>query len=214
MHSRRIAIVIILGLAALLALVLFASLRPSTLFRIAAPQPQPASTVKELANAVSPSSLAVVSTTTMLEKPRYTGQDNLGRNWTLSADNAGQEGSATSGTYVLNQVEAVWTDPSQTSPLMVTAAQGHYTQVSGTILLTGDVSASGLGYYLNAPEVHADLKSRQLKATGGTRVTGNTGGPKGWNVDIAAPELDADQNTSELVLTGGVKARFTPTSKK
>jgi hypothetical protein len=211
MQNRRLAIILILSLAGALALVLFASMRPSTLFRIAAPQPQISTSVKDLAHSVSPSTLENVSATTLLEKPRYTGQDIQGRNWTLTADNAGQEGSTTSGTYVLNRVEAVWTDPSQTTPLVVTAQKGRYAQVSSTVLLSGEVSASGLGYDLTAPEVRADLNTRHLKASGGTRITGNTGGPKGWNVDIAAPNLDADQDASELTLTGGVKARFTPT---
>lgn len=210
MQNRRLAIIIILSLAGALALILFASMRPSTLFRIAAPQPQITASVKDLAHSVSPSTLENVSATTLLDKPRYTGQDIHGRNWTLSADNAGQEGSTTSGTYILNDVQAVWSDPSQTTPLKVTAKQGRYAQVSSTVLLSGEVSASGIGYDLTAPQVKADLNTRHLKASGGTRVTGNTGGPKGWNVDIAAPNLDADQATRELTLTGGVKARFTP----
>lgn len=214
MYRRNLSILIVLAVVGVLGLILFLNVRPSGLFRIAAPAPQPATTdLAKLKNAVSASTIANVSATTLLQKPRYTGQDNLGRNWLLSAESAGQEGTATSGTYVLQQVQAVYTDPSETTPFTLNATQGRYAQTSSTLLLSGDVSVTGIGFNLTAPQVEADLTTRKLQATGGSRVIGNTGGPKGWDVDITAPNLNADQNSSRLVLTGGVRARFTPTGK-
>lgn len=210
-RRRSLSIVVILTLVAVLGLVLYSSVRPSGMFRLAAPVPPPAGTedLRAIARNVS-SSLTTTSATTLLEKPRYTGQDALGRSWLLSAENAVQEGTTTSNTYVLRQVVAEWTDPSETAPFQLTAQQGRYQQASSTIQLSGSVSATAIGFQLTAPQVDADLATRKLKAAGGTRVTGNTGGPKGWDVDIAAPTLTADQNGSKLVLTGGVRARFTP----
>ncbi|RZK99067.1 MAG: hypothetical protein EOP36_20345 [Rubrivivax sp.] len=211
MQRRTVIILILLAVAAALGLLLYASVRPSGMFRLAAPTPAPTTgkDIQAMARSVS-DTLTAISTTTLLNKPRYTGQDALGRSWTLMADNAGQEGSATSATYILNQVQAEWTDPSQTTPFVISANQGRYQQTSSTLKLTGAVSASGIGFTLTAPQVDADLTTRKLQAQGGTRVTGDTGGPKGWDVDIAAPNLSADQNGNHLVLTGGVRAKFTP----
>jgi hypothetical protein len=65
--------------------------------------------------------------------------------------------------------------------------------------------------------VDADLTTRKLQASGGSRVTGQiqgkSAGAKGWDVNITAPNLNADQNSSRLVLTGGVHATFTPTGQ-
>lgn len=210
MNRRSIAILTLLAVAAALGLVLYTNVRPSGTFRIAAPTPQsPEGDLRDMAHQAS-GTIVNVSATTLLEKPRYTGQDSLGRSWLLTAENAGQEGSAASATYVLQQVVAEWTDPSATTPFTLSALQGRYQQTSSTLHLSGSVSATGIGFNLTAPNVDADLTTRKLKASGGTRVVGNTGGPKGWDVNIAAPNLTADQNGSKLVLTGGVRARFTP----
>lgn len=218
MYRRRLMILIILAVVALLGLLLFISMRPSNLFRIAAPVVTPVTETTDLTklkNVVSTTTVAAVSTTTLLEKPRYTGQDSLGRSWLLSATSAGQEGTTSSGTYILNQVEATFSDPSQTTPqgntFTLSAEKGRYTQTSSTLKLSGAVSATGIGFNLTAPEVDADLNTRKLKATGGSRITGNAGG---WNVDITAPTLKADQISSTLQLTGGVHAKFIPTKAK
>lgn len=211
MQRRNVTIFVLFVVVAALGLLLYNSVRPSGMFRLAAPvaAPTTGNDLKDMARSVS-GTLANVSATTLLDKPRYTGQDALGRSWTLLADTAGQEGSAASATYVLNQVQAEWTDPSQTTPFMLTAEEGRYQQTSSTLKLTGSVSATAIGFTLNAPQVDADLTTRKLQAQGGTRVTGDTGGPKGWDVDLAAPTLTADQNGNRLVLTGGVRAKFTP----
>lgn len=214
MYRRRLMIIIILACVVALGLVLWLAMRPSNLFRIAAPNVTPVTETTDLSklkNAVSTTTVAAVSTTTLLEKPRYTGQDALGRSWLLSAISAGQEGTTASGTYILNDVQATFDDPSQTTPFTLSAQQGRYAQTSSTLKLSGAVSATGIGFNLTAPQVDADLSTRKLHATGGSRVTGNAGG---WNVDISAPTLKADQNSSTLQLTGGVHAKFIPTKAK
>ena len=208
MHRRRLLILIILACVVALGGVLWLAMRPSQLFRIEAPGVTHTTDLKKLQNAVSTSAITSVSTTTLLEKPRYTGQDALGRNWLIEAGTAGQEGTTTSGTYILQQVKATFQDPSQTTPFTLSAATGRYTQTSSTLLLSGAVSATGIGFNLTAPNVQADLTTRKLQASGGSKVTGNTGG---YNVTITAPTLQADQTTSRILLTGGVHATFIPT---
>lgn len=209
-------ILILLACVASLGIVLFFATRPSQLLRIAAPMaPAPTANISNLKDTAITNGVVTVTTSTVLEKPRYTGQDNLGRNWLLTAATAGQQGNATSGTYVLNQVQATFNNPSATTTgsqgFIMSADTGHYQQASSQLKLTGAVSATGLGFNLTAPVVDADLETRKLQATGGSRVTGRAGN---WDVNITAPTLDADQNTNSLLLTGGVHAIFTPTKAR
>ena len=213
MHRRRrLYVVITLAAVAIMGLVLFFSLRPSTMFSISAPPAKPVQ--PELANlpeGVTSNTLVTVSGTTLLEKPRYTGQDNLGRNWLVTAETAAQSGSSTSSTYILQQVGAEWHDPSQTTPFTIQAQEGQYQPSGSTLQLTGAVSATGAGFTMTAPTIDADLATRNLKASGGSRVVGNTGeGGNAWHLDITAPNLSADQNEQTLTLTGGVHAKITP----
>ncbi len=214
LQRRRVIMLLLLAMVAVLGVILFSSVRPSTMFSLAAPAPKPAGHNASLPEGISPTlagPLKNVSGTTLLEKPRYTGQDALGRNWTVQAENALQGGSATSGTYILQQVTAEWQDPKQKTPLLISADEGDYSQTSSSIQLTGNVQATGMGLNLTAPQMNADLATRRMTATGGSHVTGNVGKEKGgWNVDLKAPTLTADPSSSILLFTGGVRARLTP----
>lgn len=211
LQRRRVLILLLLGTVGVLGLVLFGSVRPSTMFSLAAPQPAPSQPLPQGISPTLAGPLQNVSGTTLLEKPRYTGQDALGRNWTVQAENALQGGSATSGTYILQQVTAEWQDPKQQTPLTISADQGDYSQTSATIQLTGNVHATGMGLNLNAPRMNADLATRRITATGGSHVTGTVGKQKGgWNIDLKAPDMAADPSRSTLLFTGGVRAKLTP----
>ncbi len=211
LQRRRILMLLLLGMVAVLGFILFSSVRPSTMFSIAAPAPKP---VKQLPQGISSTlsgPLKNVSGTTLLEKPRYTGQDALGRNWTVQAENALQGGSATSGTYILQQVTAEWQDPKQQTPLLLSADQGDYDQTASALQLTGNVQATGMGLTLAAPQMNADLTTRRITATGGSHVTGRVGkDTSGWHIDLKSPTLTADPSSSILLFTGGVRAKLTP----
>lgn len=203
---RRFMVLLLLLAVAVLGWWLFANVQQSRVFRLGAPKPA-ASQAAKLKNQVSNTTLAAVSTSTVLLQPRYTGQDNQGRAWQLTAASAGQSGSATSGTYVLSTVTGQWDDPSQTQPLTLQAEGGEYTQNSQNLSLKGNVVLTGAGLTLQAPKVDADLATREVQASGGTQVQGRAGG---WNINLAAPQLTATQNNSRIVLTGGVHAILTP----
>ena len=221
LQRRRALTFLLLGTVGLLGAVLFLSVRPSSMFSLAAPAPQPAASGRgQLPQGISSTltgPLENVSGTTLLEKPRYTGQDALGRNWTVQAETALQGGSAASGTYILQEVTAEWQDPKQKTPLAISADEGDYSQSASAIKLTGNVQATGMGLTLTAPRMDADLATRNITASGGSRVTGTVGGPTaggkgkgGWNVDISAPDLTADPSRSILLFTGGVRAKLSP----
>lgn len=208
MHQRRILIFLLLGLVGLLGVFLFNSVRPSTMFSLSASAPSQA-----LPGGISPTlagPLSHVSSTTLLEKPRYTGQDALGRNWSVQAENALQGGTTTSGTYILQHVIAEWHDTKQ--HLTLNANQGDYSQASATIQLSGNVQATGMGLTLTAPRMDANLTTRYVQASGGSHVTGTVGKASGgWHINIHAPTIVADSSRSTLLFTGGVRAKLTPT---
>lgn len=212
LQRRRVIMLLLLGIVAVLGFILFSSVRPSTMFSLAAPTPKQRH--QDLPEGISPTlagPLQNISGTTLLEKPRYTGQDALGRNWTVQAENALQGGSATSGTYILQQVTAEWQDPKQQTPLTISADEGDYNQTGSAIQLSGNVQATGMGLNLSAPQMDADLASRRITATGGSHVTGKVGKDKGgWDIDVKSPNIAADPSSSILLFTGGVRAKLTP----
>jgi hypothetical protein len=208
---RRWLVLVLLAAVALLGWLLFANVQQSRLFRLTAPQPTLSQTVQSKVSRTAVVSLTTVSASTLLVNPRYTGQDSLGRNWQLTAQSASQQGSAASGTYVLQQVQGRWDDPSQTKPLTLSAAQADYLPAagtqSGTLVLRGNVQVTGGGLNLAAPTLTANLDSREVSASGGSKVTGQVGN---WGMAITAPNLQGSQNNQQLRFTGGVHAILTP----
>ena len=221
MHITRRALVIMLLLTvALLGWVLFANIRQTHLFSFNVMPPHTAQPPQKAAPTLAQQvqtrvsgttlvSLSTVTTTTVLEQPHYTGQDEHGHNWQLTADTAAQAGSTASSTYVLSNVQGQWQSPSQTTPLTVRAVQGVYNAEANHINLTGNVVMTGQGLTLNAAQASASMVTRQVQAGGGVSVTGVVGG---WNMHVTAPSLTAVQNNQNLTLTGGVHAILTPIS--
>jgi hypothetical protein len=208
---RRYLTFILLMAVVGLGAILFANVKESRLFAITAPQRTVQQDVQQsIANTsttVIKQTAAEVTTTTVLLSPRYTGQDDKGRNWQLVADTAGQSGSSVSGTYVLNTVSGTWADPSSSTPLTLNAQQGEYNQAAQHLGLSGTVVLTGSGLVLTAPRVDANLQTREVSATGGTTVTGKTGN---WDIKITGPQLNGWQNNQRLRFSGGVHAILTP----
>jgi len=181
----------------------------SRLFRLSAPV-EPA-TPQSMRSSVSGTTLTAVSTSTLLEAPRYTGRDAEGRTWEVTAVSADQQGSATSTTITLNQVLAhLQLPPEEGTPsrtLTLRAEQGTYAQAEETLALAGNVQVEGLGLTLTAPQLTTQLATRQLSGNGGVRISGIIGP---WGLNVTAPNLVAQQNSAHLTLTGGVHAILTP----
>ncbi|MBI1308433.1 MAG: hypothetical protein GC129_01045 [Proteobacteria bacterium] len=211
MNRRAILLLLVIAIL-VLGVILFGSVRESRLFRLTAPtEPAAPRSMRQSISGTTVTSLTTVSTSALLESPRYTGQDTSGRNWEITAVSAGQQGSAASTTIVLNTVLAhlefpsTPTNPSRT--LTLRAESGSYAQSTHYLGLTGNVQVEGLGLTLTAPHIDTSLAERQLTASGGVNITG-TIGP--WGLNVTAPLLSANQNISQLTLTGGVHAVLTP----
>lgn len=169
---RQTLTLLLLAAASVVALLLYNNVQESRLFRLSTiPTPQPTA-----ASAPAAISLTTVSTTNLLQKPRFTGQDAQNRSWEITADQATQHGSSTSTTLHLTTISATLNLPTQngqhkTQPITLTAHQAEYTQATDSLILTQNVILQGQGLTLTAPQMSANLNQRTLKATGGVRAT-------------------------------------------
>lgn len=178
MHRRTV--ISLLGLAIVaLGAVLYLNVKESTLFRLSAPVANaPGAAVQHAGlptqvSGTTLTSLTTVSASTLLESPRYTGQDPQNRRWEVTAKSASQRGSAASSTLILNTVAATLEVPAKSgtsSTITLNAEQGSFLKNENQLTLTGNVKVTGYGMTLEAPSITTDLESRQLSATGGVHA--------------------------------------------
>lgn len=179
----RRTLILILALAIVaLGLVLYFNVKESRLFSIAAqvaPPPQPTS-VQAQVSGTTLTSLTTISATTLLESPRYTGQDEQNRRWEVTAESASQQGTAASTTLILKNVAADLEVPAKSGPVSITlkAEQGSFEQSANLLHLNGNVQVEGYGMSLEAPTMTTDLSTRHLTATGGVHAVINFKGLK------------------------------------
>lgn len=217
---RNVAVAVLLGSVALLGAVLYGNIGKSRTFSIAPPPAPVKPAVEAEAEAMAAqlkqgiSTTVVSSLTTLgvegeLTRPRYTGEDALRRHWEVTGAHATQQGSTVSGTYTLTSLAARWEDPSQTEPLYLTAAKGTFTPSDSLLVLTGEVSSTGLNVTLRAERVVVNMPSRTLVAGGAGGVVAEGAVAKGYG-RITAPSLQVDALARTLSFTGGVHTVLTP----
>lgn len=141
---------------------------------------------------------ATASATTVLVKPRYTGEDQRGYAWELTADSAAQAGTMASSSMVLTRVQATW-QQGQTYTLQ--AASGDYDMQAKTLNLQGDVRLEGQGLTLALPEATADLVTRDISGQGGIALSGRLGG---YDATLTAPTFNLSNQASHLAFSGPV----------
>lgn len=171
----RRTLILLLALAIFgLGLVLYTNVQESHLFRVTAPLAPQTPTAQSMVSGTSITSLTTVSATTLLENPRYTGQDAQNRRWEVTALNAAQQGTTASTTLVLQQVNANLEipdkDTKQSKTITLKADQGTYQQAENQLHLAGNVQVEGQGLTLTAPNISTNLQSRHLIATGGVHA--------------------------------------------
>ncbi|NBV54651.1 MAG: hypothetical protein EBR79_02945 [Proteobacteria bacterium] len=169
---RRLFTLMLLAAAAGIIWLLYANVQESRLFRLSTiPTPPTAQ------NPTTTISLTTVSTTNVLENPRFTGQDDKNRRWEITAQQANQHGSTTSGTLHLTTVSATLNLPenqqskTQTNTITLNAQQAAYTQNTQQLQLNGRVTLQGRGLLLQAPAMQANLANQSVAASGGVRAT-------------------------------------------
>lgn len=125
-------------------------------------------------NVVKTTSLTTVSTSNLLEKPRYTGQNDKNQRWEVTALQAHQEGSAASTTLVLNTINARFETATSARPLTLEAPRGQFVQAQNTLLLDGPViftgSAGRWAFYIEAQRIEANTHEHRFDLSRGVHA--------------------------------------------
>lgn len=141
---------------------------------------------------------AATSTTTVLVKPRYTGEDSAGYMWEVTANSASQSGSAVSSTLELATVRAVW---QQGEAYTLAADTGSYLMDNKQLEVAGNVILTGQGLTLTLPRAVADMATRQVDGSGGIRLQGRLGG---FDAVLTATAFSLTGNANKLAFSGSV----------
>jgi len=134
-----------------------------------------------------------------VEEARYTGTDDKGQQFTMTADRALQRSSNTplvdiSGMYATLSMEQ--------GPLVLTANQGRYNLDTQQVDVLGPINAQGAdGWHLMTRDVTVDLKQRQLASHGPAVGQMRLG-------QFRANRIRADLGTHTVVLDGGARLKI------
>ena len=134
-----------------------------------------------------------------VEEARYTGTDDKGQPFTMTAGRAVQRSSNTplvdiNGMYAMLNMEQ--------GPLVLTANQGRYNLDTQQVDILGAINAQGAdGWQLKTQDVTVDLKQRQLASHGPAEGQMRLG-------QFRANRIRADLGTHTVVLDGGARLKI------
>lgn len=157
---------------------------------------------------------------TTLEKPRYSGRDDQGRQWLITADKATQFGQLDTGTIKLLNVYATYAEENNpdSAALSFRAYEGVYMRASDAptahlntqsdrLTLTQNVIVNGHNLTLKTEKLTTFTTTRSIIGDQPVHLTGLYGN---MNIDLTAGAFKVSDNASRIQLTGGLKARLTP----
>ena len=134
-----------------------------------------------------------------VEQARYTGTDDKGQQFTMTAGRAVQRSSNTplvdiNGMYAMLNMDQ--------GPLVLTANQGRYNLDTQQVAVDGPIDARGAdGWQLKTRDVTVDLKQRQLASHGPAEGQMRLG-------QFRANQIRADLGTHTVVLDGGARLKI------
>src|SRR4051794_25649970 len=134
-----------------------------------------------------------------VEEARYTGADDKGQQFTITAARAVQPSSNTplvdiNGMYAMLNMEQ--------GPLVLTANQGRYNLDTQQVAVLGPINAVGAdGWQLRTQDVTVDMKQRQLASHGPAEGQMRLG-------QFRANRIRADLATHTVVLDGGARLKI------
>jgi len=135
-----------------------------------------------------------------VEAARYTGTDNKGQPFVMTANKAVQPSSETPIVDVNGMFARLTQDQ---GPLLIAADQGRYDLDNQTIAVVGPVKVTGAdGFTLNTSDVTVNLKGRQLASDGPAQGEMRLG-------QFRADHISADLGTHTVVLQGGARLKIT-----
>jgi lipopolysaccharide export system protein LptC len=135
-----------------------------------------------------------------VEEARYTGTDDKGQQFTMTAGRAVQRSSDTplvdiSDMYAILNMEQ--------GPLVLTADQARYNLDTQKVDVLGPIQAQGAdGWMLRTQDVTVDLKQRQLASHGPAEGQMRLG-------QFRANRIRADLGSHTVVLDGGARLKIT-----
>jgi lipopolysaccharide export system protein LptC len=134
-----------------------------------------------------------------VEAARYTGTDDKGRRFEMTADRAIQRSSDTPVVDIKGMFARL-TQPQ--GPVLIAAEQGHYNLDTQTVAINGPVKVAGAdGFRLNTSDVTVDLKQRELASHGPAEGAMRLG-------KFRANRIRADLDQHKVVLDGGVRLKI------
>ena len=134
-----------------------------------------------------------------IDAARYTGEDNQGRRFSISAERAVQP----SGDQPIVSISrmAARLDLAE-GPLSIVANHGRYDLDRQTVVIDGPVRVAGAGgYRLETSDVSVNLKTRQLASAGPVAGAMKLG-------QFSAGHLVADLGDRRVALTGGARLKI------
>ena len=134
-----------------------------------------------------------------VEEARYTGTDDKGQQFTMTAERALQRSSNTplvdiSGMFARLNLEQ--------GPLLIAANQARYNLDTQKVAVVGPINVNGAdGWHLQTSDVVVDLKQRKLASQGPAEGQMRLG-------QFRANQIRADLGTHTVVLDGGARLKI------
>ena len=134
-----------------------------------------------------------------VEAARYTGTDDKGQLFELTANRAIQRSSDNP----LVDIKGMFARLNQSQgPVLIAANQGRYNIDSQQVAIDGPVKVAGTeGFRLATSNVHVDLKQRQLASQGPAEGAMRLG-------QFRANRISADLGEHKVVLDGGARLKI------
>ena len=134
-----------------------------------------------------------------VEAPRYTGTDQKGEPFVMTANRAVQPNSSTP----LVDIQGMFARLEQArGPLVIAAHQGRYNVDTQRVAIDGPVHVTGSdGFKLSSSNVLVDLKKQQLATQAPAEGATNLG-------QFRANRMKADLTTHTVVLEGGARLKI------
>lgn len=135
-----------------------------------------------------------------VEAARYTGTDNKGQQFVMTANRAVQRSSDTPIVDVGGMFARL---NEQQGPILIEANQGRYNLDTQKVAVVGPVKVAGTdGFQLNTSDVTVDLKGKQLASDGPAEGALRLG-------QFRADHIRADLGSHTVVLEGGARLKIT-----
>jgi lipopolysaccharide export system protein LptC len=151
---------------------------------------------------LSVASLSVTRNSVIMDRPRLTGFDNDGREYSVAADRAVQA-LATPDVAHLESITATLTTPGH-GITTITAESGDYDHGEGRLQLRGEIAIdSADGYTVRMREADIDFR-------GGTIVTPNPVTAKYQGSELAGQKLSVSEGGKVIRFHGGVSTLLMP----